>query len=75
MSNLSPDLACKLLADEFGIKRTPGTLAKLRCLGGSAVFLKAGRAVLYPEDSLRDWARSLLSAPKRSTSDVGSSAA
>lgn len=75
MSNLPPNRACDLLSEEFGIRRTPSTLAKLRCIGGSPVFLKAGRAVLYPEDALRDWARSLLSAPRRNTSDARQAAA
>lgn len=75
MNNLTPALACQLLNEEFGIKRTPATLAKLRCVGGSPIFLKANRAVLYPRESLRDWARLLLSPPKHSTSSTGSQAA
>jgi hypothetical protein len=75
LSNLSPNLACQLLNDEFGIRRTPATMAKLRCLGGSPEYQKAGRAVLYSENALREWAHSMLSAPRRNTSDKGSAAA
>lgn len=72
MHNLNPKEASQLLSDEFGIRRTPATLAKLRCIGGSAPFIKAGRAVLYPDALLRAWAGSLLSAPMNSTSEAQS---
>jgi hypothetical protein len=73
--NLPPNLACRLLSEEFGIERSPATLAKLRCIGGGPQFLKARRAVIYPEDALREWARSMLSPPMRNTQDAGSRAA
>ena len=75
MRYLTPIEFSTLLWEEFRIKRTVDTLAKLRCVGGSAPFVKANRAVLYPENSGRDWAASLLSSPKSSTSDAGVEAA
>ncbi len=72
--NLPPNLACQLLSREFGITRAPVTLAKLRCNGGGPEFLKIGRAVLYPEGALREWAYSMLSGPMRNTTDAGSRA-
>lgn len=75
MRNLTPAEFSALLWEEFRIRRTVDTLAKLRCIGGSAPFVKCNRAVLYPSDTGREWARSLLSPPKRSTSDTASVAA
>jgi hypothetical protein len=55
-----------------------GTLAKLRCLGGSAPYIKAGRKILYPRSGLVRWlnARMVrntaqgLSMPRRLTDDL-----
>ena len=69
MCYLTPAEFSTLLWDEFRIKRTVDTLAKLRCVGGSAPFLKCNRSILYPDDTGREWARSLLSPIMRSTSD------
>jgi len=69
MRYLSPAEACDILRDEFGIPRTPATLAKIRCISSDGpVFVKAGRLVRYPESELREWARSFLSPIMRSTS-------
>jgi hypothetical protein len=73
--HLTPPEFSSLLWDEYRIKRTVDTLAKLRCIGGSAPFIKAGRAVLYPEQPGRAWALALLSPLKTSTSDTGAQAA
>lgn len=75
MKYLTPDEFVALLWAEFRIRRSTKTLAKLRCIGGSAPFVKANRAVLYPVDTAREWGRSLLSSPMMSTSDSGHVAA
>jgi hypothetical protein len=51
----------------FGARRT---LSKLRCVGGGPAFRKIGRMVVYDPGDLEAWARSRMSAPMRSTSDV-----
>ena len=54
---------------KWGISRTPGTLAKLACQGGGPRFELANRTPLYPEPELDDWAESLLTPLRSSTSD------
>lgn len=71
MRYLTPAEFSALLWEEYRIKRTVDTLAKLRCIGGSAPFTKAGRAVIYPEQPGREWALALLSPLKTSTTDTG----
>ena len=71
-SFLPPRGACRLLFEEFGIKRAPATLAKLRVVGGSPPFRKVNRAVLYAASDLRTWASAALSIKHNSTSDRGS---
>ena len=67
---LPPPLACKFLLDEFGIKRTPATLAKQRVTGGNAPpYRKLGRSVFYALSDLSDWASRALNTPHRTTSD------
>ncbi|MGH7073209.1 MAG: hypothetical protein ACRELF_18100 [Gemmataceae bacterium] len=68
---LSPREACRFLLAEFGVKRTPATLAKLRCVGGSPPFRKLNRAVLYSTADLKSWAGAALSIKRRNTSDPG----
>ena len=51
--------ASKYLLDEWGISRTPNTLAKLAVIGGSPPFEKDGRIPLYTEEGLDEWARDL----------------
>jgi hypothetical protein len=69
---LPPPAACKFLLDEYGIKRSPATLAKQRVVGGNAPpFRKANRAILYAVIDLRDWANAQLSARYRTTSEYG----
>ncbi len=63
--------AAEYLAQAHGIVRTPGTLAKLRCVGGGPVFQIAGRSPLYSLSDLDQWAEQLLSPRLRSTSDRG----
>jgi hypothetical protein len=54
---LTPPEACALLLEEFGIRRTPSSLAKLRVTGGNAPpYRKVNRRVYYAVDDLREWA-------------------
>jgi hypothetical protein len=58
-----------------GIHRTVQTLTKLRCIGGGPAFVKIGpRQVGYPEPTLNEWGNSLISAPRRSTSEGATAA-
>jgi hypothetical protein len=67
---LPPPLACKFLLDEFGIRRTPATLAKQRVIGGNAPpYRKLGRSVYYALSDLSDWATRALNTRHRTTSD------
>jgi hypothetical protein len=56
------------------------TLAKMRCLGGSPMFVKAGRKVLYKRSDLIEWlntrrvrntTEAALSLPPRLTDALG----
>src|SRR5437016_178029 len=72
-ANFPPPEASEYLQTHWGIKRTPATLAKLRCVSSDGpIFLKANRHVLYPRSGLDEFAANLLSKPRRSTSDTGS---
>ncbi len=68
--NLNPREASEYLDANWGIRRAVPTLAKIRCLSSTGpLFIKANRGILYPREGLDAYARSLLSAPMRSTSD------
>ena len=62
--------ASRYLNKEWGISRTPKTLAKLAVTGGGPVFEKDGRIPLYTEPALDDWARAQLSPPVSSTAEL-----
>ena len=62
--------ASRYLADVWNVSRTPATLAKLACTGGSPPFQMSGRFPVYTEQGLDDWARSLLSPVVHSTSEL-----
>jgi hypothetical protein len=68
--NISPPEASLYLFENWGIRRSESTLAKLRCLGGSPQFFKAGRNILYARDSLDIWATELLGTQISSTSQM-----
>jgi hypothetical protein len=68
--NLIPAEASEYLESRWGIKRKPATLAKLRCVSSDGpIFFKANRQILYPRAGLDRYAATLLSSPRRSTSD------
>ena len=50
------------------LRLAPQTLNKLRCVGGSPPYFKAGRRVLYDRAELDIW---LDARRRRSTSDAG----
>ena len=52
---LRPREASAYLLEVFGIHRTPNTLCKDRCIGGGPEFVRFGRVVLYPVESLHAW--------------------
>lgn len=63
-------VASKYLFDEWGISRTPSTLAKLAVIGGGPSFEKDGRFPLYTEKALDDFARKTLSPVVQSTAEL-----
>jgi hypothetical protein len=67
---LRQDEASAYLEQKHGVTVAPSTLAKLRSVGGGPSFHKFGRSVLYPRDSLDDWALGKLGRLLRNTSKV-----
>ncbi|WP_298257121.1 hypothetical protein [Bradyrhizobium sp.] len=62
--------ASQYLLDRHGIRRSPGTLAKLACVGGGPIFRKVRRGVIYDLDALDTFALSITSAPMRTTAEL-----
>ena len=58
------------LKQQWGIDRTPGTLAKLAVTGGGPRFQHVGRIPLYPVDELDKWAETMLSPLRSSTTEL-----
>jgi hypothetical protein len=72
---LPPQDACEFLYKEYGIRRTPATLAKLRVVGGNAPpYRKLNRSIYYSSNDLRDWAEAGLNTRYHATSDRGTPA-
>jgi hypothetical protein len=76
-SDDDPTLDVKSTARFTGV--AVATLAKMRCVGGSPVFIKAGRKVLYRRSDLIAWlnarrasntAQAAVSLPRRITDPV-----
>jgi hypothetical protein len=61
--------ASQYLLEKYGIRRSPGTLAKLATVGGGPLFRKVNRAVIYDLAALDEFAGAITSAPIRTTSD------
>jgi hypothetical protein len=61
--------AAAYLKQNFGFG-TASTLAKCAVFGNGPVFCKRGRIPLYRAADLEAWARSQLTGPRRSTSDI-----
>ena len=62
--------ASQYLLDKWGMRRTPGTLAKLAVTGDGPMFEKDGRIPLSTEEMLDDFARKQLSPPVSSTAEL-----
>jgi hypothetical protein len=63
--------ASAYLYDKYGIKRSPATLAKQRCIGGGPAYHVIGeRHVSYTEPALDTYAVELIGPEMRSTSEA-----
>ncbi len=62
--------ASQYLLEKWGMRRTPGTLAKLAVTGDGPMFEKDGRIPLSTEEMLDEFARRQLSRPVFSTSEL-----
>ena len=67
---LRRDRAAEYLQEQYGAYTTE-TLAKLACVGGGPKFRRMGRFPYYTQADLDDWARSRMSPPVSSTSELG----
>lgn len=68
--HLTPPEASAYLKEKWGVRRAVPTLAKLRCVSSEGPeFIKANRQVIYTPESLDAFAKRLLSAPLKSTSE------
>jgi hypothetical protein len=63
-------VASTYLLDEWGLSRTPKTLAKQAVTGGGPVMEYDGRIPLYTPDSLDEYASRALSEPVKNTSEL-----
>lgn len=61
--------ASRYLLDQWGVSRTPNTLAKLASTGGGPSFEMESRFPLYTEENLDAWAENQLSPLVKSTSE------
>jgi hypothetical protein len=67
---LTPPETCRFLLEEYGVRRSPRTLAKQRVIGGNTPpYRKLNRNIYYAVGDLRDWATTALSRRHRTTSD------
>ena len=57
------------LRNEWGMRRTIGTLGNLAVKGGGPEFQKDGHRTLYTPDALDTWAEKHLSRPVKSTAE------
>jgi hypothetical protein len=55
----------------YGVRRTPATLRKLRCIGGGPHYRLFNAKPYYTESDLIAWIESRLTAPMGSTSEAG----
>jgi hypothetical protein len=67
---LNTNAASQFLEQQFGVKRAPVYLRKLRCIGGGPTFRRFGRTPLYHRDDLIKWVEAGLSTPVSSTSEL-----
>lgn len=67
---LTRQQASEHLLQNWGISRTPKSLAKLATTGGGPIFQKDGRLSLYLPENLDLWAEKQLSPPVKSTDEL-----
>jgi hypothetical protein len=67
--------ASAYLKENYGLSYSPGTLAKLACVGGGPAYHGGSRYPLYPEQELDRFAQLKLGPLVRSTSEATASAA
>ena len=67
---LRRDGASAYLDEEYGISRTPKTLAKAAVTGGGPVMEYDGRIPLYTPANLDEYASRVLSGPVNSTAEL-----
>ena len=61
---LRPTEATRYLKKRHGVNTTPGTLNKLRCIGGGPEFEHFGRQVYYQPEALDRWVAGRLSSTR-----------
>jgi hypothetical protein len=71
---LDTDRAAEKLAQK-GVRRSPKTLRKLRCVGGGPIYRLLNGKPYYTESALDDWIESRLSMPRRNSSERAAPAA
>lgn len=60
--------ASQYLLEIHGIRRAPGTLAKLASVGGGPLYRRAGRQAIYDVPALDAYATHIISEPATSSS-------
>lgn len=70
-THFTPQGASAYLLAQYGMRRSPAYLAKLRVVGGGPEFRKDGlRYVIYERPALDAYANAQISRPLRSTSEA-----
>lgn len=68
---LNPRQAADYLTNNLGLKTSFKTLAKLRCIGGSPLYHKAGsKRIIYKIDDLNKWAEAKISPAYHNTTEA-----
>jgi hypothetical protein len=70
MESLRDTTAAAQWLTNKGVRRSPATLRKLRCLGGGPTYRLLNGRPYYTEPDLVAWIEERLSAPLRNSSDV-----
>jgi hypothetical protein len=70
MERLLDTVAAAAWLTRHGVRRTPGTMRKLRCLGGGPHYRTLNGKPYYIEPDLAIWVEQRLSAPVSSTSEA-----
>jgi hypothetical protein len=73
MESLLDTAAAARWLTDHGIRRSPLTLRKVRCLGGGTTYRLLNGKPYYTESDLVAWIVERLSAPRRNSSEPGAS--